>query len=49
MHVCDVVFKVSGDPETLRTLVAGKVADVEVDEILVLLQAVPVVELLPTN
>ena len=45
----DVVLEVGGDAEALRTLVAGKVPDVEVDEILVLLQAAPVVERLAAN
>ena len=49
VHASDVFLEVGGDAETFRTVVAGKVADVEVDEILVLLQAVPVVQLLATN
>ena len=42
MHVVDVIAEVGGDAEALRALLAGEIADVEVDEVLVLLQAVPV-------
>ena len=57
MHTClyfivdsgDVVLEVGGDAEALWASVARKIPDVEVDEILVLLQAAPVVERLAAN
>ena len=44
VHSGDVFLEVGGDAEALRTDRAGKVSDVEVDKILMLLQAAPVVE-----
>ena len=49
VDVRNVVLEISRHAETLRALVARELADVEVDEVLVLFQAVPVVELLTTD